>query len=179
MRPTLEVEFGGKAATERDKEELIDVYRDAYQEKIGTPFFSEERHWQRLQGYSAASGYALVEGRVGDQMIGYALGYRLPRDARWWQGLITPVDPSLIAEDGSRTFALSYIMVRKSFRRQGYAKRLHDALLGQRPEIRATLLVDPSNTAARSAYIAWGWYKIGDLQPFDDAPIYDAMLKDL
>jgi hypothetical protein len=37
----------------------------------------------------------------------------------------------------------------------------------------------PENAAAQSAYVAWGWYKIGDLQPFDDAPIYDAMLLNL
>jgi hypothetical protein len=59
------------------------------------------------------------------------------------------------------------------------AKALHDRLLAGRREQRACLLVLPDNVAARSAYEAWGWYKIGDLRPFDDAPVYDAMLRDL
>jgi ribosomal protein S18 acetylase RimI-like enzyme len=174
-----EVELGGSAETYRDKDELIDVYRDAYADKLDNPFFSEDRHWGRLEGYAKAEGYALAEGRVDGLMVGYALGYRLPEGARWWRGLLTPVDPSLIAEDGSRTFALNYIMVRREYRRRGIAKQLHDALLSARPEKRATLLVQPSNIAARKAYDRWGWYKLGDLQPFDDAPVYDAMLKDL
>jgi hypothetical protein len=35
------------------------------------------------------------------------------------------------------------------------------------------------NTAAHHAYRSWGWYKIGELQPFGDAPVFDAMVLDL
>ena len=179
MAIALEIELGGSAETYRDRGELIDVYRDAYDDKLDNPFFHEDRHWQRLEGYAKAPGYALAEGRIGGRMVGYGLGYRLPEGGRWWRGLMTPVDPALLEEDGSRTFALNYIMVLRDYRRRGIARQLHDALLSSRPEKRATLLVQPSNTAARTAYDHWGWYKIGDLQPFDDAPIYDALLKDL
>ena len=177
--PALEVEVGGLHATTRDKDELIDVYRDAYADKIGDPFLTEERHWERVQAYAKMDGYALAEGRVSRRMVGCALGYRLPRNAKWWNGLVTEVDPSLLIEDGARTFALTYMMVRREYRRRGYAKALHDELLSGRTERRATLLVNPANTSARKAYDAWGWYKVGELQPFSDAPIYDAMLKDL
>ncbi|MGQ0719558.1 MAG: GNAT family N-acetyltransferase [Pseudonocardiales bacterium] len=67
-------------------------------------------------------------------------------------------------------------MVRPQWRRRGYASALHDALLRHRHEERATLLVRPDNTAAHHAYRSWGWHKIGELQPFDDAPIFDAMV---
>lgn len=70
-------------------------------------------------------------------------------------------------------------MVRPQWRRRGYATALHDALLRHRAEARATLLVRPDNTAAHRAYRSWGWRKIGELQPFDDAPIFDAMVVDL
>jgi hypothetical protein len=48
-----------------------------------------------------------------------------------------------------------------------------------RAEERATLLVLPDNVPARSAYLSWGWYKLGELQPFADAPVYDAMMLEL
>ncbi|WP_328475197.1 GNAT family N-acetyltransferase [Actinoplanes sp. NBC_00393] len=179
LHPPLEIEVGGRSATARDKADLIDVYRDAYEDKLSDPFLSDQRHWERIEGYASAKGYALVEGRITGYLVGYALGYRLPENATWWKGLTTPVDPSLIAEDGTRTFAVTYMMVRQKYRRRGYAKVLHDQLLEARPERRAALLVNPSNVAARTAYETWGWRKIGELQPFADAPVYDAMLKDL
>ena len=64
-------------------------------------------------------------------------------------------------------------------RRRGYARALHDAMLRDRSEERAALLVLPDNVPARTAYRAWGWYQLGELQPFDDAPIYEAMLLEL
>ncbi|MEU7907214.1 GNAT family N-acetyltransferase [Actinoplanes sp. NPDC049118] len=179
MTPTLEIKLGGRIETQERKSELIDVYCDAYADKLENPFLSEDRHWQRLEGYASIDGYALAEGWIDGKMVGYALGYRLPASTRWWQGLITDVKPEQVAEDGARTFALTYMMVRRGCRRRGYAKELHDALLRGRPEMRATLLVQQANTIARSAYNSWGWYKIGELKPFDDAPLYDAMLRDL
>jgi GNAT superfamily N-acetyltransferase len=89
------------------------------------------------------------------------------------------VNPALLVEDGSRTFALTEIMVRAAWRRRGYARGLHDALLANRSEERATLLVLPDNIPARTAYLSWNWYKLGDLRPFDDAPTYEAMVLDL
>ena len=64
-------------------------------------------------------------------------------------------------------------------RRRGYARTLHDALLHNRPEQRATLLVIPDNTPAQAAYRSWGWTKLGELQPFPDAPVFDTMIRDL
>ncbi|WP_410677126.1 GNAT family N-acetyltransferase [Amycolatopsis sp. cmx-4-68] len=67
-------------------------------------------------------------------------------------------------------------MVLSTWRRRGYAKQLHDALLADRSEERATLLVKPDNVPARTAYLSWGWQLFGQLQPFADAPIYDALM---
>ncbi len=78
-----------------------------------------------------------------------------------------------------RTFAINEIMVRPAWRRRGYARALHDALLYDRPEERAILLVLPDNTAAQAAYRSWGWYKLGELQPFEDSPVFDAMVWEL
>lgn len=47
------------------------------------------------------------------------------------------------------------------------------------PAARATLLVLPENVPAVAANRSWGWYTIGRLQPFQDAPVYEAMVLEL
>ncbi|NUT36209.1 MAG: GNAT family N-acetyltransferase [Hamadaea sp.] len=159
------------------RDEMLDVYRDAYADKIANAFFAEQRYWDRVEAYAEREGFGLVMGYVrGEGLVGYALGYPLPASSRWWAGLVTPVEPSLTEETGRRTFALNYVMTRRAYRRRGIARALHDALMHSRTEERATLLVLPDNVAAVSAYRAWGWEKIGELRPFDDAPKYDAMI---
>ncbi|MEK8173506.1 GNAT family N-acetyltransferase [Streptomyces sp. M19] len=78
-----------------------------------------------------------------------------------------------------QVFAISELMVRPAWRRQGIARVLHNALLTDRPEELATILVDPKNTPARSAYYAWGWKKLGDIQPFDNSPVFESLTKRL
>jgi GNAT superfamily N-acetyltransferase len=177
--PELIINHIGAEDVQEVRDMLLTVYSEVYADRLNDPFFSVPRYWERLQGYATRKGFSLVTGRVRDDDVGYALGYALPPGSRWWEGIRQAVDPELLAEDGERTFALTEIMVREAWRRRGYARRLHDALLHTRTERRATLLVLPDNGPARSAYVSWGWYKLGELQPFDDAPIYDAMLLEL
>jgi hypothetical protein len=158
------------------RDDILDLYRDAYADKVALPFFSEDRYWDRLDAYAARDTFGMVVARQGAEVVGCALGYTLPAGSRWWEGLTTPVAADLTEEDGSRTFALNYIMVRQSRRRNRIAKALHDTLMSSRTEQRATLLVLPDNVAASAAYASWGWERIGGLQPFEDAPTYDAMI---
>lgn len=159
--------------------DLLAVYAEVYADRLSDPFFSEENYWKLLEGYAARDGFVLVTGRLDGELVGYALGYTLPAGSGWWRGLRTPVDPRLLDETGQRTFGITYMMVRQAWRRRGYARALHDALLIGRLEERAALLVRPENSPAVQAYLSWGWYKLGELQPFDDAPVYDAMVLNL
>ena len=118
-------------------------------------------------------------GCVTGTLVGYAYGVPLPARTLWWEGLTEPLPDEVIRETGRRTFALNELMVRQAWRRRGYARQLHDALLAGRPEERATLLVEASNAPARTAYENWGWRQAGQLRPFPDAPLYDVMLLDL
>jgi GNAT superfamily N-acetyltransferase len=115
---------GGEGLREH-RDELLAVYRDAYSDKVDNPFFHDSRYWDRLEAYALRDGFTLVLGRLGGELIGYALGYRLPAGSAWWRGLRTEIDPKLIAEDGTRTFAVTYMMVRQAYRRRGYAGALH------------------------------------------------------
>ncbi|MGA8112619.1 MAG: GNAT family N-acetyltransferase [Actinocatenispora sp.] len=161
------------------KEPLLDVYAKCYADLIAKPFFAPERHWERLEGYASRNGFALVIGSVGTEVVGCALGFTLPAETGWWKGLKTEVDPADVVETGTRTFALNELMVAPGHTNKGHGRALHDALLADRSEQRATLLVRPDNIPARPAYLRWGWRKLGEIQPFDDAPRYDAMVLDL
>jgi ribosomal protein S18 acetylase RimI-like enzyme len=177
--PGLGIQFHDADGMHQLRVELLDVYSEAYAARLDQPFSAPPRFWERLEAYAGRSGFSLVTGRLSGELVAYTLGFTLPAGSGWWRGLRGEVDPKLIEEDGSRTFALTEMMVRPAYQRRGYARALHDALLADRPEQRATLLVRPDNVAARSAYLSWGWYKVGDLQPFDDAPVFEAMVRKL
>lgn len=102
--------------------------------------------------------------------MGYAYGFSLQPDTHWWQGLLTPLAEETIRETGSRTLALSELMVRAPWRGRGIGRGLHDELLTGRNEERATLLVEPGNTEARGRYARWGWTELGRLRPPGKAP---------
>ena len=117
-------------------------------------------------------------GYLGDELVGYALGFRL-RGLRLVERAPGRGRPRADARTAPRTVAICEIMVREPFRRCGYARQLHDAFLRERTEARATLLVDPTNTPARTAYLSWGWQRPGGVRPFADSPTYDGMILDL
>ncbi|GAB2684069.1 GNAT family N-acetyltransferase [Nocardia thraciensis] len=177
--------------TAADARELRDdveyIFRGAYVEAIesGSAFASPEAFMHRFDAYTDASrgpGFELVMARIVGGPCGQAWGWPLGPASRWWDGL--QLDDGDIgaftAEDGSRTFALSEIMVRTEFTGRGIARALHDELLGGRPERRATLLVNPNNRRAYDTYLRWGWLRVGTLRPsWPDAPQFDVLIRDL
>jgi GNAT superfamily N-acetyltransferase len=177
--PQLITRRHGGSGLHQQRNALLTVYREVYADKLDNPFFTVERFWDRLEAYAARDGFSLITGQLNDDLVGYTLGYPLPPGARWWQGFRGDIDPKMLEEDGKRTFAVNELMVLPAHRRRGYAHALHDALLADRPEERATLLVRPDNIPARTAYLKWGWYVLGELQPFADAPVYEALMRKL
>lgn len=163
--------------------ELEDVVTQLYVATHGgvldNSFYTTDRFVGRIRGYARAPGFELVVAYHDGEPVGLALGYALPTGARWWNGLTTPVEPGSITEDGTRTFALCEIMTHPEWQGRGVAHEVHDELLHNRPERRATLLVREDNETARAAYFKWGWHKIGKLQPYPDSPHYDALVLDL
>jgi ribosomal protein S18 acetylase RimI-like enzyme len=152
------------------------VYEASHADVIADPFYSAERFIERVLGYMKAPGFALVAAYSDGTAIGLAFGYALPVNARWWQGLTTPVPDGFTDETGRRTFALNELMVTPEWQGRGVAHGLHDELLGGRDEERVTLLVREDNSSAQTAYARWGWQKIGKLRPYPDSPHFDAMV---
>jgi len=93
-----------------------------------------------------------------------ASGWRWPPRARpstsWWRELTTPLPDEVTTEHPGRTFALVELLVRASWRRQGIGATLHDLILENRPEERATLTLPPTAVPAQQAFRKWGWRKV-------------------
>ena len=165
----------GGAAGERDADLLAlagEVYGNA-----GDPEAARRaRVWRRQPGF------ALAEARHGGYLVGYACGMPLRASTSWWRGLTTPLPPDVTAEHPGRTFALTELLVRASWRRQGIGRELHELLLDGRPEERATLTVPPGAGAAQAAFRSWGWRKIARARGGDGtaaAAVLDVLVIDL
>jgi ribosomal protein S18 acetylase RimI-like enzyme len=179
MNPELTVVRHNGEGLQEQKTDILTVYREAYADRLDDPFFYPERFWERIERGSHRDGFRLVTGRVQGELVGFTLGSILPADTAWWRGFKGTPDPDLVRETGSRTFGINELQVRPAWRRRGYAKALSDALLEDLPVERVTLLVRAENKPAYVAYLAWGFHVVGQMQPFDDSPLYEAMVIEL
>ncbi len=106
-------------------------------------------------------GFVLAEASHGGYLVGYACGMPLRPSTDWWRELTAPLPAAVTDEHPGRTFALTQLLVRSSWRRQGIAAELRDLLLDGRAEDRATVKLPPGAAAAQAAFRNWGWSKVG------------------
>lgn len=111
-----------------------------------------------------------------DAPVGFAFGRPLPADTSWWSGLLTPAPAQLVKEWDGRSFGINEIAVLPDWRRQGVARAMHARLLRGTGVERAVLLVRPEAEAAQAAYKRWGYQLVGQVRPYDGAPVYDGMV---
>lgn len=157
-------------------DQLVGLYLEVH--AGGGEFYSRDRYRRQLDLHMRRAGWELVTATVGWSLVGYIYGFPLPSETRWWEGIHEPVPPGFTIEDGTRTFAISELMVQPAWRRQGIAVTLHDELVAARTEPRMTLLVRPENAAAQTAYRSWGYTKVTRLQPsWENAPNFDVLVR--
>ena len=165
----------GGGAGERDADLLAladEVYGNA-----GDPEAAKETRARRARVWRRQPGFALAEARHGGYLVGYASGMPLRPSTSWWRDLTTPLPPEVTAEHPGRTFALTELLVRASWRRQGIGAALHDLILTGRTEERATLTVLPAAIPAQSAFRAWGWHKVARTRdPGPGSPVCDVLV---
>jgi ribosomal protein S18 acetylase RimI-like enzyme len=167
---TFEKLDGRQAAAHGD--ELQAVHREVYGEADHEASFAGRfRVWRRQQGF------VLAEARHGDYLVGFAAGMPLRPSTSWWKDLTTPLPAEVTTEHPGRTFALTELLVRASWRRQGIAGSLHDLILNGRPEERATLVVPPGATAAQKTFREWGWSRVARTRgPHHGSPVLDVLV---
>ncbi|WP_328868661.1 GNAT family N-acetyltransferase [Streptomyces sp. NBC_00287] len=153
------------------------VYADVIKDD---PFAGVDRLAGGLDCWCVRPGWGCVVGYGGGLAVGCACGGVVPPGAGWWGGLLTGVGGGLVRESGTRTCAVSGLLVRVLWRKRGVFRRLHDAVLAERSEGRATVLVRRSHLKVDALYGSWGWRAIGDLRPrIGHVPLMHAMLVDL
>jgi ribosomal protein S18 acetylase RimI-like enzyme len=148
---TFDLLDGTQAAAHAD--ELRALHTEVYADDA-------ERFAERFRVQRRQPGFVLAEARHGGYLVGYAFGMPLRPSTSWWRYLTTPLPDEITAEHPGRTFALAELVVRASWRRQGIGEALHDLILENRPEERATLTVPPTATPAQDAFRKWGWRRV-------------------
>ncbi|WP_405925762.1 GNAT family N-acetyltransferase [Streptomyces sp. NBC_00035] len=176
--------YDGQDGTRR-----LDALLPAYEEVYAEPPYREgprdvAEFIDRYQVQAQRTGFRLVLAREGGgegEVVGFSFGYLLSADTYWWNNLLEPMPKDFTTETGDRTFAIIELAVLKPWRRQGIAAGLHDRLIEGLVVERVTLTMRPEPEAApaQSAYSAWGYRKVGRSHPWEEAPIYDAMVLDL
>ncbi|WP_442809745.1 GNAT family N-acetyltransferase [Streptomyces sp. SR27] len=151
---------------------LIDVHANAYADQMDDPF--HQRFWWFVDHWSAMEGFSCVVAFEADEPVGFAYGAPLQEGREWWRS--TSYEPN---NGHTSTFAVSEVMVRPAWRKQGYSSSLHEALLQEREEDLAVLLVDIEHPKVQALYEAWDYTKVGERRPFADSPLYAVMLREL
>jgi len=171
--------LGGQQAAEHAGE-LQELHAEVYAEPPYRRDGDAGQFARRFAVQRRQPGFVLAEARHGGYLVGYASGMPLRPSTSWWRDLTAPLPAEVTTEHPGRTFALADLLVRASWRRQGIARALHDLLLADRPEERATLTVLPAAAAAQHAFRAWGWRKVARARdPRPGSPVCDVLLTTL
>jgi hypothetical protein len=161
--------------------ELRALYREVYAEP---PYVWGEDHAalfaERFEVQRRQEGFTLIEASDGSQLAGFTFGVTLQPTTPWWHNLTTTLSAEVTAERSGRTLALVELLVRPPWRRHYIAQGMHDLLLEDRPEERATLTVLPAAAPAQAAYRKWGWHKVAQKRnPLPGSPLFDVLIKEL
>ncbi|MEY9961536.1 GNAT superfamily N-acetyltransferase [Streptacidiphilus sp. MAP5-52] len=152
---------------------LLGVHAEAYADQMDDPFNHRFAwfidHWSKNPGWSCVVAYD-----DGDEAVGFSYGAPATSGREWWRESWTPPEGTVTS-----TFSVSELMVRPRWRKTGTAEVLHTALLDQRPEALAVLLVDTTHPKVQDLYERWGYRKVGNRQPFADSPMFAVMVKQL
>lgn len=163
------------------KEPVLSVYGSSHAEPIGNdPWFSEDKFWQRLvELYAPGRDFETVTAWLNDELVGYAFGSPRDDSADTWAEIKAAMPDFPAPDEPEPIYIFREFAVHPNHQGRGYGRKLHDHLLGERPERLAHLLVRVDNQRAKAAYTSWGWQRIGSTQPFPDSPMLDAMVREL
>lgn len=161
--------------------ELRALYREVYAEP---PYEWGEDHAalfaDRFEVQCRQEGFTLIEARDDTQLAGFTFGVTLQPTTPWWHNLTTTLPAEITTERPGRTLALVELLVRPPWRRHHIARGMHDLLLKDRPEERATLTVLPAAVPAQAAYRKWGWHRVAQKRnPLPGSPLFDVLIKEL
>ncbi|WP_435866728.1 GNAT family N-acetyltransferase [Streptomyces virginiae] len=172
--PQIELRHYTHADAAEIRQTLLDVHADAYADQMDDEF--HQRFPWFVDHWSAGQTFTCVIGYDDGEPVGFAYGAAQRDGAEWWRG---HEGVALPASGDTSTYAVSEIMVRPAWRKRGISDQLHSALLADRPEALAVLLVDTTHPRVQALYERWGYAQVGTQQPFPDSPLYAVMVRTL
>ncbi|WP_328666587.1 GNAT family N-acetyltransferase [Streptomyces sp. NBC_00322] len=148
---------------EQQRESVADVYVETYRAFSGAEFHDRQEFLRRFAEDVQRPGFDMVVTGVA-RLAGCAYGFRLDREGGWWQGFRgeLPHEVEELTASG-QGFALAELMVVPAQRRRGVATALVRRLLERSDTALVTVLLEPTDVPARSAFQSWGWTRIGDI----------------
>jgi GNAT superfamily N-acetyltransferase len=151
------------------RQTLIDVNADVYVEIMNEPF--HQRFPWFVDTWGAKPDFTCVLAWDGESPTGFIYGAAATVGHEWWR------EHWNAPQGDTSTFHVSELMVRSQWRKTGLSTRIHDALIAQRGEAIACLLVDVAHPRVQALYESWGYFKVGETQPFPDSPVDAIMVK--
>lgn len=182
MTITARVHLGTLATAERLFEPICTLYDQVFSQP---PFRwtdeESQHHRELLSSLMKEPSFGIATAEAGEQLIGFAYGYRLRPGTQWWQDFLERVPDDTAREWPGRTFALIDLAVDGAWRGQGLGRILTETLLRSRSEQRATLSVQPTATDTQAFYLHLGWRKVGRKQmpPGIVSPFFDVYVVEL
>ena len=175
--PSVRIDRYGPDETLLLREPILAVYLASHHDQQHNPWFGPGPFWDRLVDlYAPTRDFELVAAWLDDTMIGYAFGSPKDNPADNWKMIRQALPEVPFPGESVPIYIFREFAVHPDYQGKGYAHAIHDALLKNRPEPLAHLLVRPGNRA-KDIYLHWGWRVIGKVQPFTDSPTMDAMVR--
>ncbi|HEY3481382.1 MAG TPA: GNAT family N-acetyltransferase [Streptomyces sp.] len=150
---------------EQQQDAVADLFAEVYPGTASGEPYDRPAFLRRFTADTRRPGFDMVVASE-RRITGAAYGYVLDRYDDPWRdvdGELPPRARELTAS--GQVFTLAELMVLPDFRRQGIATRLIGQLVLRSNAALFTVRVGADADAAHHALRAWGWTRVGDLQP--------------
>jgi ribosomal protein S18 acetylase RimI-like enzyme len=161
--PNIELLFLNQAEVEKAIEQLIAIYRAAFD---GPPYYEDEDNAQTFGRsillHATRPSYTTLVARhtPTGRILGFAYGYTTA-PGQWWYDTISPALTEQQAHHWlAYSFELVELAVLPDWHGQGIGGRLHDTLLASLPHRTAVLSTAQEETAALHLYRKRGWHTL-------------------
>lgn len=165
----ITVTLGGRDLAKQHHDAICRLHDKVFAEP---PFTWEpaesRRHSESLTKWRHQHGFNIAIA-TGAGLVGFAYGFTLPTDHRWFALLDRTLPAATTDEWEGRTFGFINLAVTPAHRGRRIGRRLVEALLSSRTEARVLLTVQPTAERTQAIYRHLGYRYLGRKGPVDDA----------
>lgn len=176
MPESARIERYGPEETLKLKDSMISIYLAGHVDRGEKSWYGAEQYWHRLtQLYAPSRDFSMVAAWKNGVMVGFAFGSPKDNSATLWEMTGHALTDVALPDRPEPIYFFREFSVHPEHQGHGYGRLLHDSLLRGRPEPLAHLLVRQDNPV-KDIYQHWGWRIVGQIRPFENSPVMDAMI---